>query len=231
MLECPEVRERTRGSSRPRLESVARIESVAKTPTATGRSWQRGWWASLVALSLASGCALIDSGPELPLYPGANRRPINPYGELPEAPTPPLESGEAALSLALRNEELLRHVQGIDAKYSGRRRQSLAWTGQARFESVLPPEPESASESEGAAEPMVDDGSLREAEAAYAAELGASIARAIDSDGGYWQVTIASNVRETRIFYTCELPISRQGEPLVPFDARDACGWKGSQQP
>ncbi len=178
-----------------------------------------------LALGLASACSLIQPEPELPLYPGAGRRPINPYGEPPDLPTPPIVSGESALAIALRDQELLRHVQRIDAKYSGRRRQSLAWTGRARFENQLASDEEaegsesrSPSENEGEAGQPTD---LRQSEE--------ELLRAIEADGGYWKVAIASNVRETNIFYECELVLSTQGKPLIEFRTNESCGWKGDK--
>jgi len=184
---------------------------------------------AVAALALGAGCALYEREPELPLYPGADRRPINPYGDPPSPPSVPIDSGESALALALREPELLRHVQSIDAKYSGRRRKSLAWTGRAAFLNQVPVVSEAEKETEKS--PASDESASNTESVEERSERATQLARLIEADGGYWRVAIASNVRETRIYYECELTLSLQGKPLAAFDARDACGWKGKKEP
>jgi len=52
------------------------------------------------------------------------------------------------------------------------------------------------------------------------------VERAIEADGGYWAVVFASNVRETQVYYVCELSLSVGAELLVPFETKSACGWR-----
>jgi hypothetical protein len=151
----------------------------------------------------AIACAATRSVPE---YVPATERSIDLYADLPAAPSGPITNGEDALAIVLRDEALLRHLRRMDANYSGRRRERLAWSGKADFRTEL--EPGAKSEGEGAS-PLA--GALREA---------------IASEGGYWVVRLASDVRETSIFYVCELRLAPSGRPLDAFEPKRSCGWR-----
>lgn len=149
------------------------------------------------------GCASVLGPEPAPRFPPAERRQIDLYGE-PEPSGSPLESGKAAVARALAEPELVRHLRAIDAKYSGRRRSGLLWTAMAAFDEEAP---ESGSEEESA-----DPSALR--------------AGAVARDGGFWRVEVASDVRETQIYYVCRLDLSAAGELLRPFESRRDCGWE-----
>ena len=167
---------------------------------------------SLGLLLGLSACALLPEEPLGPLYPGTEQLMIDLYREPPPLPAEGLRSGEAAVVRALREDPLIVHLQRFDARYSGRRRRSLNWTANAEFRSE-PPAGGAEEDSGDEAEPAADDSAERRE-------------RAIDEDGGYWEVELVSNVRETRIFYVCTLELSLAGEPIAPFSARDACDWR-----
>ena len=156
-----------------------------------------------------TGCALFGPGePVLPAYPGADR-PIDLYAPVPDPAQSPIESGSAAIQQTLRDDDVIRHLQAIDARYSGRRRTSLFWQAAAAYRTALDLAEDEEEEEEDASGPTPSP-----------------IAAAVESDGGYWAVEFSSNVRETRIFYVCELALSMRGERLGPFDEARACAWR-----
>lgn len=163
-------------------------------------------WTRLCSAGLmASLIACASTAPELEYVP-ATERALDLYAEPPAAPAGPITNGEDALAIVLRDEALLRHLRRMDANYSGRRRERLVWNGQADFRTQ--PEPAIGAEGE-------EPGPL-------ARTLGETLA----SEGGYWVVRVASDVRETSIFYVCELRVAPSGRPLDGFEPKRTCGWR-----
>lgn len=162
-------------------------------------------WSGLCSAGLiASLLACAGTEPQIQYVP-ATERAIDLYADPPAAPSGPITNGEDALAIVLRDEALLRHLRRMDANYSGRRRERLDWNGKADFRT----EPETRSGEAGEATPQ-------------ASALGEVIA----SEGGYWVVRVASDVRETKIFYICELRVAPSGRPLDGFEPKRSCGWR-----
>jgi hypothetical protein len=157
-------------------------------------------WAAAVLL----GCASDDLALS---YVRADERSVDLYAERPAAPTAPITNGEDALAIVLRDEALIRHLRRMDSSYSGRRREKLAWKGEADFQAEPP---------EDSDEPLDEE---RRA-------LDAALREAVETEGGYWRVRVASDVRETSIFYVCELRVAPSGRPLGGFEPKRACGWR-----
>ena len=172
------------------------------------RSWEGNAvrWRGLGSAGLiASLIACAGQGPELQYVP-ATEREIDLYAEPPAAPAGPITNGEDALAIVLRDEALLRHLRRMDASYSGRRRERLNWSGAADFR----------TEPEPAAPAAADEPS----------PLASALGEVVASEGGYWLVRVASDVRETSIFYVCELRIAPSGRPLAGFEPKRTCGWR-----
>jgi hypothetical protein len=178
---------------------------------ASVRAWRAGARSAVLACVTVTAVACALGTPAPPPLPGAARRPVDIYVPAPAtAPSGPLLSGDAAVERALANDTLLRHLQMIDSRYSGRRRRTLNWSARAAFTQRIP---EQAARAEGDG----SDGEISEASA---------LESAVTADGGYWEVAVESDVRETRIFYVCLLRFTKGGEYLAPFDTRRGCVWE-----
>jgi hypothetical protein len=180
------------------------VEAAPCTPLRPPRtSGRRAWTLALAGLAAAgSACALM--APEPPALPGAAPRIVDIYVDAPEG-SGPIPTGDAAIERALGNDTLLRHLQTIDSRYSGRRRKSLNWSARAVFTRNVP--------------------APAEGEDAGGDDAGA-VAQAVESDGGYWEVAVESDVRETQIFYVCKLRLAKSGEYLASFETREGCAWE-----
>jgi len=174
-------------------------------------------WLALAAL--LGGCGLARSlpRPSLPSFqseeedpprggPGTNGRALDIYAQSP-AREGPIEDEDAAIASVLGNPALLPHLRQIEADYAGRRIAPLKWLVRARPERAIP---------KGAklADPE------REA-----------VTAALASDGSVWWVEIATNVRESKNYYVCEVTLARGGDELTPFDEPPRrCRWQRADQ-
>jgi hypothetical protein len=165
-------------------------------------------WSGLASASSIAGLLACASPAPLAYVP-ASERSVDLYAELPPAPSGRITNGEDALTLVLRDEALLRHLRRFEANYSGRRRQRLEWNGAADFRT----EPEARAEAD---EPT---------------PLASALGEAIANEGGYWLVRVSSDVRETSIFYVCELRLAPSGRPLASFEPKQSCGFRNPPPP
>jgi hypothetical protein len=157
------------------------------------------------AFGIAAVLACAGTG-AAPQYVPASEREIDLYAEPAAAPGGPITNGEDALTIVLRDEALLRHLRRIDANYSGRRRERLNWNGAADFRTRAEPALRSGDEEPSA--------------------LAKTLEETLRSEGGYWLVRVSSDVRETSIFYVCELRVAPSGRPLAGFEPKGSCGWR-----
>ena len=190
--------------------------STSGSTSKSASTWRAARVGSAVAVAVCvafgSGCALL--GPSEPPIPPAPAREIDIYATGASSPDGPLESAEAAVTRVLANDELLRHIQGIDARYSGRRRTRLVWSASATYSREAP---EDDPHDRRLAEERGDE---------VVAKVREEVETIVREDGGFWTVNVTSDVRETRILYDCQLRLRKTGAYVAEFSEKTSCVWR-----
>jgi hypothetical protein len=161
-------------------------------------------FASLACALLLAACGTTERVRALvsppPPPPPPTRISVDLYVEPKQPPDPAaVETPERAAEIALANPPLIEHLREIDGRYAGRRLPRLRWTAIVQRVPPIPEDPAQTAAVDAAAK-----------------------------EPPYWRVDVTSqDVRQSSVFYTCELRISLDGTRLDAVSSPpQLCHWQ-----